>query len=68
MKETERRQSTNEKIRGIDVRMMSTSPSKQTTSMSKEQNRAMRKKDHNRGQELMKEESPYQWHGQPGKL
>ena len=39
--------STNEKIRGIDVRMTSTSPSKQMTSMSKEQNRAMRKKDRN---------------------
>ena len=47
VKETKRRQSTNEEIRGIDVRMMSTSPSKQTTSMSKEQNRAMRKKDRN---------------------
>ena len=48
VKETKGRRSMNEKIRGIDVRMTSTSPSEQVTSMSKEQNRAMRKKDRNR--------------------
>ena len=47
-KETEGRQSTNEKIRSINVRMTSTSPSEYMTSMNKEQNRAMRKKDHNK--------------------
>ena len=51
VKETKGGQSTNEKIRGIDIRMTSTSPSEQTTSMSKEQNRAMRKKDRNMGRD-----------------
>ena len=36
IKETKGRQGTNEKIRGIDVGMMSTSPSEKTMSMSKE--------------------------------
>ena len=44
IKETKGRRSANQKIRSIYVCMVSSSPSKQTAGMNKEQNRTIRKK------------------------
>ena len=47
IEETKRRRSTNQKIRSVYVRMVSSSASKQTVRMDEEQGGTMRKKDCN---------------------